>query len=230
MISPVDDFLPVRLKAVHDMAVRGADNLPSRRIIDVGSDHGHLSLYALVHDNFESAVLTDIHEAPAKRSEDTLRMYGYADRSKVYCTDGLDGVGLKTGDIVVMAGLGGNNMIDILGRVVKRDDPELLKSIVWCLQPQKSSDKLREYLFTSGFDITDENACEDRGINYIILKTVYTGVPREFTLKQKYYGPVLLQRAASGEEDAVRYKSRLDERFNIAQRGDEEIRKMLEEV
>ena len=52
MISPVDDFLPVRLKAVHDMAVEGLDDLTGRRIIDVGSDHGHLSLYALIHDNF----------------------------------------------------------------------------------------------------------------------------------------------------------------------------------
>lgn len=230
MISPVDDFLPVRLKAVHDMAVEGLDDLTGRRIIDVGSDHGHLSLYALIHDNFKSAVLTDIHEAPAKRSEDTLRMYGYADRSEVYCTDGLDGVELNEGDIIVMAGLGGNNMIDIMGRVAQREDAQLLKSLVWCLQPQKSSDKLRQYLFESGFGITDENACEDRGINYVILKAVYTGVKADYTLKQKYYGPVILKRAKSGEDDALRYKQRLDERFNIAQRGDEEIRKMLEEV
>ena len=88
------------------MAVSGADDLATRRIIDVGSDHGHLSLYSLINDNFAQAVLTDIHKAPAQRSEDTLRVYGYADRTEVYCTDGLDGVELKRGDIVVMTQAG----------------------------------------------------------------------------------------------------------------------------
>ena len=172
MISPTEEFLSPRLKAVHDMAVAGRTPA-SRRIIDVGSDHGHLSLYALINDGFEQAVLTDIHEAPARRSEQTLRMYGFADKTEVYCTDGLDGVALQEGDIVVMAGLGGNNMIDIMTRVLEREDREFLKTITWCLQPQKSSDKLRAFLFENGFDIVDEDSSEDRGLYYLIIKTVW---------------------------------------------------------
>ena len=198
MISPEEEFLSPRLKAVHDMAVSGASE-DARRLIDVGSDHGHLSLYALINDDIDEAILTDIHEAPAKRSEETLRLYGFAGRTKVYCTDGLDGVDLQKGDIIVMAGLGGNNMIDIMTRVKEREDAELLKSLTWCLQPQKSSDRLRAYLFGNGFDIIDENSCEDRGLYYVILKVRYSGIPREFTLKEKYYGPVILERINNGE-------------------------------
>ena len=211
------------------MAVNGADNLTSRRIVDVGSDHGHLSLYSLINDNFASAVLTDIHKAPAQRSEDTLRMYGYADRTEVYCTDGLDGVTLKEGDIVVMAGLGGNNMIDIMTRVLEREGKQFLKTITWVLQPQKSSDRLRVFLFENGFNIEDENASEDRGLYYLIIKAVYTGVPSEYTLKQKYYGPVILRRIADGEPVVLGYKDRLDRRFELSRRGDDEIKQMLEE-
>lgn len=229
MISPTEEFLSPRLKAVHDMAVSGADDLATRRIIDVGSDHGHLSLYSLINDNFAQAVLTDIHKAPAQRSEDTLRMYGYADRTEVYCTDGLDGVELKRGDIVVMAGLGGNNMIDIMTRVLEREDKEFLKTITWVLQPQKSSDRLRVFLFENGFNIVDENACEDRGLYYLIIKTVYTGVPTDYTLKQKYFGPVILRRIAEKEPVVLGYKDRLDKRFELSKRGDEEIKQMLEE-
>lgn len=229
MIAPEEEFLTARLKAVHDMAVEGVCDLSSVRAIDVGSDHGHLSLYFLINDNIKKAILTDIHKAPAERSKDTLRMYGFSDRSEVYCTDGLDGVLLRENDIVVMAGLGGNNMIDILGRVVKREDPELLKTVTWCLQPQKSSDRLREYLYDAGFKILDENACEDRGICYVIIKVKYTGIPEAFTLKQKYYGPVILKRIEQKEPLALKYKERLDSRFALAQRGDEQIRRMLEE-
>ena len=229
MIRPTEEFLSPRLKAVHDMAVEGLDDLASRRIIDVGSDHGHLSLYSIINDNFESAVLTDIHKAPAQRSEDTLRMYGYADRTTVYCTDGLDGVELRSGDIVVMAGLGGNNMIDIMSRVIKRDDKDLLKTVIWVLQPQKSSDKLREFLFTNGFAITDENACEDRGMRYLLIKTVYTGKPSEYTLPEKFYGPVILRRAAEGEAQVLAYTQKLDKRFELSKKGNDEVRRMLEE-
>ena len=229
MISPEEEFLSPRLKAVHDMAVSGASE-DARRLIDVGSDHGHLSLYALINDDIDEAILTDIHEAPAKRSEETLRLYGFAGRTKVYCTDGLDGVDLQKGDIIVMAGLGGNNMIDIMTRVKEREDAELLKSLTWCLQPQKSSDRLRAYLFGNGFDIIDENSCEDRGLYYVILKVRYSGIPREFTLKEKYYGPVILERIINGEPVVLKYKERLDNRFALSQRGDEEIRRMLEEV
>lgn len=228
MIDPAEEFLSARLKSVYDMAV--SDREPSaRRLIDVGSDHGHLPLYALINGDFDEAVLTDIHEAPARRSEQTLRMHGFADKTHVYCTDGLDGVELKDSDIVVMAGLGGNNMIDILTRVAEREDIEKLKTVTWCLQPQKSSDRLRQYLFEHGFFIEDENACEDRGLYYIIMKVRYTGRKSSYTLKQKYYGPVILKRIENKEPVVMAYKERLDRRFELSQRGDEEIKRMLEE-
>lgn len=230
MIDPAEEFLSPRLKAVHDMAVEGLSDISSRRFVDVGSDHGHLSLYALINDGFRSAVLTDIHDAPARRSKETLDLYGYGNKASVYTTDGLDGVPLYEGDVVVMAGLGGNNMIDIMTRVKGFLDEKILKSMVWCLQPQKSSDKLRQFLFENGFEILDENACEDRGFFYVILKVKYTGVNTEYTLKQKYYGPVILRRIADEEPEVMGYKERLDMRFNLSKRGDEEIRKMLEEV
>ena len=228
MISPTEEFLSPRLKAVHDMAMSGS--APVYRLIDVGSDHGHLSLYSLINDGIKEAVLTDIHEAPAKRSEQTLRMYGYADKTKVYCTDGLDGVELKDGDVVVMAGLGGNNMIDIMTRVVEREDEKLLKTVTWVLQPQKSSDRLCVFLFENGFDIVDENASEDRGLYYLIIKAVYTGVPSKYTLAQKYYGPVILRRIEAEEPVVLSYKERLDRRFEMSSRGEPEVKQMLEEI
>ncbi|MBR1796669.1 MAG: SAM-dependent methyltransferase [Clostridiales bacterium] len=229
MTEYATELLNARLKAVHDMAVSGLSGLQDRRLIDVGSDHGHLSIYSLINDGFSYAILTDIHDGPARRSEEAMRMYGFADKSSVYCTDGLDGVELQEGDVIVMAGLGGNNMIDILRRVVTVADPAVLRSIVWCLQPQKSSDKLREFLAETGFAIIDENACEDRGIYYLIVKAVFTGEPYKLSLTEKFYGPVILKREAASEPIVLKYVERLDGRFELSQRGDEEIRKMLTE-
>ena len=230
MIAPGEQFLSDRLKAVHDMAVSGVFGFENRRIIDVGSDHGQLSLYSLINDGFGKALLTDIHEEPARRSGETMRMYGFEGKSEVFCTDGLDGIELMEGDIIIMAGLGGNNMIDIISRALLTVSPAVLKSITWVLQPQKSGDSLREYLFESGFTVVDENAVVDRGLYYLIIKSCFTGERHAYSLSDKHYGPVILRRAQEGEEPALSYVKRLNERFRVAARGNPEIKRMLEDM
>ena len=115
-------------------------------------------------------------------------------------------------------------------RVVEREDEKLLKTVTWVLQPQKSSDRLRVFLFENGFDIVDENASEDRGLYYLIIKAVYTGVPSKYTLAQKYYGPVILRRIEAEEPVVLSYKERLDRRFEMSSRGEPEVKQMLEEI
>ena len=222
--------LSSRLMSVHNAALLNLEDVSSKRFIDVGSDHGHLALYALIEDGFRRAVLTDIHKDPAKRSEDTMRLYGLSEKSEVHCTDGLDGIILESGDVICMAGLGGNNIIDIMNRAKDSCADDILKTVTWVLQPQKSSDKLREFLFGNGFGIIDEICVEDRGIYYVIMKATYTGEKTDFSLAQKYFGPVVLQKASSGDELSGVYVNRLKDRFMLARRGDKEINQLMEEM
>ncbi|MCQ2515896.1 MAG: class I SAM-dependent methyltransferase [Saccharofermentans sp.] len=222
--------LSSRLLAVHDVAINGVEDISSKRFIDVGSDHGHLALYALLEDGFKKAVLTDIHKDPAKRSEETMRLYGCSDKSEVYCTDGLDGIELMYGDVICMAGLGGNNIIDIVDRAKDTCNSSTLSTVTWVLQPQKSSDKLREFLFENGFTICDEVCVEDRGIYYVIMKVNYTGETVSYTLSQKYFGPIVMKKALEGDDLSNTYINRLKDRFSLARRGDEEINRLMEEL
>ena len=218
------DYLPLRLKAVYDTV---SSDLKGR-LIDVGSDHGYLALYTL-EQGTDRVVCTDIHKAPAEKTMKCLKDNGFEDRSEVFCTDGLDGVDLLEGDVIVMAGLGGNNMTDIMKRVVDGRDSNIVKSLVWCLQPQKSIDVLREYFSKEGFEITDERVCFDRGIFYPIVKAVYTGVPYELSLSDKYYGKVFQKRFESKEKDVMEYFVRLDSRYKIRARGDGEVSELIKE-
>jgi len=95
------------------------------------------------------------------------------------------------------------------------------------LQPQKSSDKLREFLYESGFQITDETVARDRDLYYVIMNAVFTGIKAKITLREKYYGPVLLKKVGTGNEVIDRYKEKLDKRYELASRGDSEIALML---
>lgn len=218
--------LSVRLSDVCSEAFSGGK---APRLIDVGSDHGHLACYALNSGLAETAVCTDIHEAPAKRTDTCLRQNGFSDRSSTYCTDGLDGVPLCEGDVVVMAGLGGNNMADIMERALSSTPASVLKTVTWCLQPQKSIERLREFFAKEGFDILEEKVSVEKGIWYPILRAVYTGVPYDLSLYGKYYGPVLIRKFEDRDPLIIEYFARLDNRYKLRARGDEEVSKLMSE-
>jgi len=199
------------------------------RLIDVGSDHGHLACFALSSGLADTAVCTDIHEAPAKRTETCLKQNGFSDRSSTYCTDGLDGVPLQEGDVVVMAGLGGNNMADIMERALAITPKDVLKKVTWCLQPQKSIERLREFFAGEGFVILEEKVSVEKGIWYPILRAVYTGEPYVLSLYGKYYGPVLIRKFEEKDPLTVEYFARLDNRYKLRARGDEEVARLMSE-
>ncbi|SMC32371.1 tRNA (adenine22-N1)-methyltransferase [Oscillospiraceae bacterium] len=223
-----DIKLSARLQKVLDTA--SSYSSEKKRIIDVGSDHGHLAAVALTNKGFERALLTDIHEDPARKSRDLMKGIGLDERSEVICTDGLDGASLEDGDVVVMAGLGGNNMVDIIGRAMSVTGEELLKTVTWVLQPQKSIEILRSFLCESGFTIKDESVISERGIYYPIVATSYSGQKSVLSLYEKYYGPILIRKHEMEDETTKEYFIRLDHSYELRARGDREVKTMLEEV
>lgn len=203
------------------------DIASSGRIIDVGSDHGLLALECLKTNLTPYCICTDIHKMPAERTRMCLAENGMADKSEVYCTDGLQGVSLKKNDTVVMAGLGGNTTVDVITEAISVTKDEVLKNVDFVLQPQKSVDRLREFLSQNGFKILDENVSIDRGLYYVCLRTRFTGDIISLTLKDKYYGPCLLKK---NDELIDKYFSHLTDIYRIRSRGDEEIKRLLEET
>lgn len=221
--------LTVRLEMVFDQVRKARNGLRTGRIIDVGSDHGYLAVRCLEEGIVDSAVCTEIHKAPAKRSEDALINAGYGDLSEVYVTDGLTGVPLKSGDIIVMAGIGGLNIIDIIKRAVTDNDSNVLSNVVFVVQPQKSNELVRRYLAESGFSYLEEAVCCDRNIFYNCIRVVYTGECRDLTDLEACYGPLLLERYKAGDKEVKEYFDHLDSIFEIRKRSNPAVRTALEE-
>lgn len=214
--------LPERLASVFNL-------IPDStvRVIDVGSDHGKMALACLQSEKAKRVVCTDIHKEPAERTRRCLADYNYSDKSEVYQADGLDGVALENNDTVVIAGMGGNTIVDILTRVLDVTTPDTLKNVTWCLQPQKSIERLRYFLADNGFEIEDEIISIDRDIYYQILKVKYSGIKYCLTDIEAYYGPVLYAKSANDSEIRKFYEH-LTSIYEIRARGDEAIKKMLE--
>lgn len=221
--------LTVRLEMVFDQVVCAVKDGREGRIIDVGSDHGYLAVRCLEEKIVNGAVCTEIHKAPAKRSEGALREAGFAGCSQVFVTDGLIGVPLKDGDVVVIAGMGGLNILDILTQAMKDNDLDVLKKVTFVLQPQKSNELVRKFLAENGFSYEDENVCYDRDIYYNCMRVVYSGNCTVVTDEEACYGPLLIGKYRSGERAVVDYFGHLDEIFEIRKRSNPIVRSALEE-
>ncbi len=221
--------LTVRLEMVFEQVRCAAKGKDSGRIIDVGSDHGYLAVRCLEEGLVERAVCTEIHKAPAKRSEIALKEAGFADVSEVFVTDGLTGVPLKDGDIVVMAGMGGLNIIDIITRAVKDNDFRVLENVTFILQPQKSNETVRKFLAGSGFVYEDESVCCDRDIFYNCMRAGYNGVRSHITNEEACYGPVLLKKYNNGDMGVKDYFAHLNDIYKIRQRSNPIVKSALEE-
>ena len=104
--------------------------------------------------------------------------------------DGLDGMFPESGDTVVIAGMGGNEIARILER-----RPELPSGTAVVLQPMKSAAELRIWLSRHGFVMEAESLCQDgRHIYAVMLARCQgaDGLP-PISLEDAYAGSCILR-------------------------------------
>lgn len=172
---------------------------PCPRVLDIGSDHGHVTSWLLENGVAQTAVATDIHADPAEITRRYLRRQGTIDRATVIHTDGLHGITLAEGDVVILSGLGGLEMIRILSEALDGHGGAFSAKIRFILQPQRSAEELRIFLNRSGFVFEKEKISIDRDKYYCILALAWNGsTPAEFSLGERVLGPCILRDKPDG--------------------------------
>ena len=159
-------------------------------IIDVGTDHGYIPIYVVKNNICNKAIASDINRDPVKKAKMNVSLEGLSDKIDVRLGGGLATV--KKGEVngVLMAGMGGNLIRDIL----EADMDKVSKYDFLILQPAQNPEVLREYLYTSGYEILAEDLCYDEGIYYELFKVRKS--EKEFKKVDSIYyeiSPVLLE-------------------------------------
>ncbi len=172
--------LSPRLSMVADLL------MPGSRLIDIGTDHAYLPIHAIRNGLFQEAIAIDVRTGPLAVAARNIRRYGLEDHIRTVLSDGLAVMTMQTGDVVLMAGLGGLEMIDILKAAPARW-PRLV------LQPQKSVDDLRHYLFSAGYRIDRESLCLDDRRLYLGLVAQMSGQAVMASEAEVTIGPCLMQ-------------------------------------
>ena len=144
--------LSPRLFKIASLVPKGA------RIADVGTDHGYIPLYLFENKIISSAIAMDVNPMPLKRAEVNLTQAGFDTNCDFRLSDGLEKLNADEADVIVIAGMGGILMQDIL----KRGKNVITSKTKLILQPMIAPIELRTFLYENGFDIENEYVvCEE---------------------------------------------------------------------
>lgn len=131
-----------------------------RVFADIGCDHGYCTRYMLRNKLCERAYITDISAKSLSKAVNLLREEIAEGRCFPVVTDGLDGIP-ELPDCVLIAGMGGEEIVKILSRTVL--------PARFVLQPMKNSPRVREFLLGRGARITRDITFGDGGKYYDLI-------------------------------------------------------------
>lgn len=181
------------------------------RVADVGTDHGYVPIYLVKNEVASSAIAMDVRTGPLMRAEEHIREYGLEDRIEVRLSDGLSGLQAEEADTVVISGLGGPLMVEILDRGAAV--AQTVKHFV--LSPQSDIPGVRVYLREHGYRIEKEVFLKDDGKYYTVMLVTH-GQSRPGRYIDDLYGKYLLDHCDPVlmeylRKDEIRYQNLLPE-------------------
>lgn len=133
-------------------------------VVDVGTDHGYIPAWLIQNSVSPRAIATDISAGPLGRADLVAEKYGVKDDIDLRLCDGLSSVLPHEADTVIIAGMGGKTMLDIL-----QNAPWTKTQTRLILQPQSKQSELRLWLYQNGYIICEEHLVRDSGKLYNVL-------------------------------------------------------------
>lgn len=139
---------------------------PGAALADVGTDHAYLPVWLVKNGVVPRAVASDVRPGPLERAKRNIERYGVSGAVETRLCDGLDGIRPEEADDVVIAGMGGLLMAEIIERTAWLKDEH--KRLI--LQPMTREEELRRSLFKNGFSVLCEQAVlEGRHVYTVML-------------------------------------------------------------
>ena len=199
-------------------------------ICDIGTDHAYLPAYLVQSGKAKQVIATDVKQGPLDSAKGTLKRYHVEQDIRLVLSDGFDKVNPKGVTDVVIAGMGGETIRDILAAPKAEF---IKKGVNLVLQPMTKAEILRPWLAKHGFAISKEIAVKDTHV-YTVMQASYTGKAEQLTPVQCYCGKLrradpLTKIYMAGVQERLHTKA-----AGLREAGDDaaadEIRALLNEI
>ena len=161
-------MLTERLAAIANEIEKGES------VADIGTDHGYLPMYLTKEEISPKVIMADISKGSLNKARRNCRELMPEVKFDFRNGNGLRVIKKGEVDVIVIAGMGGNLICDILGRDLGK--AKSCKKLI--LQPRTAQGRLRAWLVRKGFDIVNEQLVRE-GRFICEINTAVPGEPRE---------------------------------------------------
>lgn len=146
-----------------------ADFVPLESLVaDIGTDHGYIPAYLINSGKCTRVIGTDISKGSLDKIIQYVKQLNYEDYIESRLGNGLEVIKENEVDTVIIAGMGGLLIRDILEKDVK-----VTNSISnFILQPMIAAKELREYLINNNYKIIDEELLYEEKKYYEIIYAI----------------------------------------------------------
>lgn len=175
-----------RLQTIVDMVTVG------NRVADIGCDHGFVSIYLVQNGISPKVIAMDVRKGPLGMAREHIQQAGLQNQIETRLSDGMDKLMPGEADSLILAGMGGRLMMDI----IHRGKEVALGIREFVLQPQSELPLFRQFLRKNNLTIVDEKVVYDGGKYYFPMKVVWgnTGNNLEQVGDEDYFGPILINK------------------------------------
>lgn len=136
---------------------------PNLNLADIGADHGYIGINYATNNPNNVVVGSDISKMSIQKAENTAKQLGLTN----YITrvgDGLAPINDLPVDVVLISGMGGEEIINILSGSKSYS--------MYVLSPQKNADKVRFFLSKAGYVPTKDYKVLSEGKFYDVIVAI----------------------------------------------------------
>jgi len=168
-----------------------ADKVPlCDTVCDVGTDHAYIPIYLISNKICKKAVATDVKKGPILIAGRNIKESGLEGFIETRLGDGLDPLKEAEVDVIIVAGMGGLLIQEILEKGFKKAQ----KANKLVLQPMNAIEVLRRWLYDNKFDIEDEQLVDEGEKIYNVIVARWTENKRNPEEIHYYIGEKLIAR------------------------------------
>lgn len=212
--------LDARLSAVASFVRRNS------RVADIGTDHGYLLAWLIENGVSPCGIAADINRGPLENARKTVIDAGIYDKVELILSDGLKNVPEGSCDDIVIAGMGGNLIADILASC-----PWIYnKDLHIVAQPMSHGEVLREFYLKNGFEILGEKTATDGKRLYCVISAVYTGAKIEREPSYIYLGRLTENKDEISKKYVEKNLSALEKKYAALMNAGKEDENNLGEI
>lgn len=142
---------------------------PGLPCADIGCDHAYLSIYLVKNNISPKVIACDVNDGPIMKASENIKKENLSELIECRKADGLSGISTGEVESVVISGMGGRLMMDIMHRGM--NVLAAVKEVI--LEPQSEVEALRYFIRDNDFKIISESMVYEDGKYYPVMKLVH---------------------------------------------------------